>query len=48
MSDNLDDTIQIRVHGSDKLSFIKAAQANEKKPADLLREFIKNYGGGSK
>lgn len=46
MSDILDDAIQIRVEKTSKLRFIKAARKAGKKPADLIREFIKNYGEG--
>ena len=44
LNDNLDDAIQVRVGKAHKLRFIKAARKAGKKPAGLIREFIRNYG----
>ena len=46
LSDNLNDTIHVRVEKADKLSFIKTAREKGESPAGLIREFIRNYGEG--
>ena len=44
MKEKLNGVLQIRVEKASKLRFLRAAEEKGESPADLIREFIKNYG----